>query len=232
MILTKKTWLIYLFFSLIFQSVCFSTEAGFENYRYNPFQYPYPEYYLKPEIVNLSNNADFDGVERIHFFGLSAVLEKNTFDEIKTKDDKQVVVLKNSKPLLLIDKTPEELMGCVLPEARMLDLDFCSSFDSSKIFFEKLFSLTPDDLKKEEYAARGNNWIVHRKGMMFKNVEKIYIYRTDGVVAFRKDIKSAKRWSLKTEIWVFPDKIAPDYLSIGFTSTDETMIQNFIMSLE
>jgi hypothetical protein len=32
-----------------------STNQGFEGYRYNPFQYPYPEYYLKAESIAISN---------------------------------------------------------------------------------------------------------------------------------------------------------------------------------
>lgn len=96
-------------------------------------------------------------------------------------------------------------MGCV-DEIEKNNKDFCSSFIYTKDFYQKLFTLTPDDLSKSQYVAKGYVGIVHRKGKMFYRVSDIMIYKGGNSVAYRMDFKDSDM-SIKRDLLIFTEAI-------------------------
>jgi len=83
----------------------------------------------------------------------------------------------NSKGnVLIIHREKDNLLGCTDEEGRNLNKDFCSAFASTREFFDKMYVLTPDDLKNSNNWQTGNKWIIHRKGFVFEGVNSTNRY--------------------------------------------------------
>ena len=172
-----------------------SSHTGFETYRNNPFQFPYPEYHMKAETVAVHSGKLSGDVETIEVFGIRFDIEKRYVDQIRKRGG-TYAIKKDGKLRFIVFENKEILMGCKDATVRKNSKDYCSAFASTKEYFEKLFLLTPEDLSKEKYHATGNRWIVHQKGYMFQDIEKITIYKKDGAdgfTIFREDYKPAKK---------------------------------------
>ena len=151
-----------------------ASSDGFDGYRFNPFQFPYPEYRYKAKTIPLSQLRRQDGATAsISFFGFSALIPERYAGQVEESGE-SVVIRSMKKRGILISREKESLMGC--EEGRDIYKDFCSAFTSTQDFYQKLFTLVPEDLAKDEYAPIGYSWIVHRKGVMFSRVSKILIY--------------------------------------------------------
>jgi len=220
-----------IFMALLFFCSC-QSDDDFKKYRNNPFQYPYSEYYLKakvvsPPILSPLSKPSFVDVDshqisfRVNRTKPITVIKKNNAVHLKFND----------KLIGLLNIEEEKYMGC-LGKTKEYEKDFCSSFNSSEEYYTKLFTLTPDDLSKDKYAAVGNKWIIHNKGSWFRDVEKILIYKTSNLTAFRRDFKASSDKKVKTELIVFHNKLAPNYLGIAFTILDEDVIASFLNTLE
>jgi len=197
--------------------------TDFENYRFNPFQFPYPEYYMKAKVIDIDklHSPSRDGQTKINFFGLSAVISKEWFsNQDISADGKTITFLIDNEKSFFLYQDSEQLMGCALPESREANKDFCSAFNSTKEYYEKLYMLTPDDLRKKEYAAKGNSWIVHQKGSWFaapRQVTAIYKYEGNDFVAYRRDFKTDKSGdkTVTSEVVIFHKINAPNAIVIG-----------------
>ena len=184
---------------------------GFRNYRSNPFQFPYPEYHLKADVIDRIDHVGEAGPTRkFRMFGLTASMSAGFFDDIDTRfiSDGQVYLNKNGKPVLLLNYYKEELMGCASAAMRSANMDFCAAFESTREFNEKLFLFTPEELRRINQYNPGNLWIVHKKGYVFEHTDKIYFFQLEGLAAFRQDLKDGK-----VQIHLFPDKIGSDFIS-------------------
>lgn len=66
----------------------------FKAYRYNPFQYPYPEYYIEADTITVEavTILDFQDMGRIEFFNKTAYIPMNLLDPtpISANDDKVI----------------------------------------------------------------------------------------------------------------------------------------------
>lgn len=228
-----------LFTMFFFVESAFGTDSlgGFENYRYNPFQFPFPEYFKTPDTITVAEKplTDSGDFKRIEFFGLSASVRNNSFDTIIDESGRggsiNYYIKKNKQKKFFLYNNKETLMGCSDTSLANLEKDYCSSFSSSQDFFLKLFTLTPNHLITEKYQARGYSWIVHQKGRWFKGIKKIRLYQGTKFYAFRRDFSDTS-YNLKgTELNIFHLKIAPDWITLGVVTTDETFILQFLSSL-
>lgn len=208
------------------------TNNAFKNYRNNPFQYPYPEYYLKANVIKIQKTPGKNdptiidtGIHKIIFntgpdTTITIVNKHNSF-YLETNDDLFGV--------LTFEK--ENHMGCS-EETKEKEKDFCSAFKSSKEYYMKLFTLTPETLSEKKYAAMGNKWIVHNKGSWFKDVKNIMIYKNDEITAFRRDFKASADRKTKTELIIFHKMLSPDYLGIALTVSNDKIIERILSTIE
>lgn len=204
-------------------------EKAFEAYRFNPFQFPYPEYSYKADIVAIShlNQAPKDTTS-IDCFGISALFPKKYVDQVDKKSPSRLVIRSKNNQAIMINREKDQRMGCS-DESEKNNKDFCSAFTSTEDFYNKLFTLTPDDLAKDTYASTGFAWIVHRKGIMFQRVSDVKIYKGKGLTIYRTDLKDPDM-SIKTELIVFPESIKPDFLILSMNFKDNDLIETFISS--
>lgn len=224
----KKTVLIIL--TLFILCSC-QSDSSFQSYRSNPFLFPYPEYHFKADSIDIEpipikkNSAVVDLKQIPIRFGTNT---KDSLEVIeKPGSSYQIKGINNMLFLVRLEK--EKYMGCA-GKSKEIAKDLCSAFDSSKDYFTKLYTLTPDDLSKEQYAPLGNDWIVHHKGSWFKDVSDIYIYKSSKFIAFRRDFRLESK--LKSEILIFHDKISPNYISMAFDLIDENLIENILKTIE
>jgi len=220
-----------LIFILLCSSSC-SNISGFENYRYNPFQFPYSEYYLKADqISNIEIDNIKNEVEHLSVFGVDIKIGKNSFDEVlKNKNLSSPFVLKNKGKLVLLANYHEEsLMGCNSQQSKDAHKDFCSAFSSSQEFNTKLFLLTPHDNNETRKLNDGDLWIIHRKGLVFEKTQKISIYQLENLTAFRQDLK--ENASGKIQIHIFKNSISPNSIEIILFEKNESLVDMILSSM-
>lgn len=206
------------------------------DYRYNPFIFPFNEYYYKANIVELKSKINVDSnTTHIQFFDLHATIpgkwssketpfsKNRTAYKVRNKEnDLNYILITNEKKCLFTefckDSTDEK--------------DFCSAFKTPIELYEKLFTLTPD----REDLTIGDLWIIHRKGQLFEFVKKIYIYKLDNFIAFREDYdlkKRPKASAIETTISLFPYKnnMGYAYLVISTNFSDDDLILQLLQSI-
>jgi hypothetical protein len=204
----------------------------FENYRFNPFQYPYPEYQYTAEQIPVDQLSSPEvSTKTINCFGVSISFPEYIAEQVIEKSKSLILIKSKNNKGLIVNFEKEKLMGCSDEAERIKNRDFCSAFSSTGDFYNKLFSLTPADLSKEKYSSTGYKWIVHRKGHMFNNVSKIAVYKGINYKVYRTDIKD-KTMSLKTELVIFTESIKPDYLILSMNFTDDMVINTIVKSLK
>src|SRR5574337_934216 len=128
-----------------------SCHENFSAYRYNPFQFVYPEYQLKAEVTEIPSSS-FSTVSGtpIDFFGLNAMLPPQWAALTKGKTVKEnEIVFKSGKDVVIVSREKANLLGCEYSEFRDGNKDFCSAFESIEDFYWKLYTLTPELLSKE-----------------------------------------------------------------------------------
>lgn len=202
----------------------------FKYYRYNPFQFHYDEYFLKADIIRSVsfNHEEENSVGVLNLYGLKAKIDERYFDEVVEAKSPQsdILVKKDNEIVFLAGYEKERFMGCKPGSEASDHKDLCSAFGSSKEFNIKLFRLTPEDLPN---LTIGEKWIVHMKGIVLKNTASIRIYKLDDLVAFRQNFKDNTR--IKTQIFIFPDAMTPDWVTLVFTDVDERLIEQLLYSI-
>ncbi|MCP4748819.1 MAG: hypothetical protein GY874_22215 [Desulfobacteraceae bacterium] len=165
----------------------------------------------------------------INVFDVSFDIDKKYADTIK-KQNQTFGVKKSDKLKFIIYSNEERMMGCndVVQE---LEKDFCTAFSSTKEYYEKLFLLTPQNLSDKKYIAAGNRWIVHNKGSMFQDVNKILVYELNDFTVFRRDMKPSKEKNLAVELIMFSDKNPNKYLTMGFREKNEPLISQILKTI-
>lgn len=212
--------------------ICSCQSKVMNDYRYNPFQFSYSEYYLTAKVVSLPTPKTKIKTNLINLnsHNISFGFNQNNIDTVKVNSD-TAHIKSEDKFLGIISVYKEELMGCS-SRIKEYKKDFCGAFNSSEEYFKKIFTLTPNDLTKDEYAGIGNQWIIHDKGSFFEDVEKTLIYKKPTLIAFRSDLKESAGKPVKTNLFVFHNKLSPDFIHISFTVLDEELIVSFLNSLE
>lgn len=231
--------IIILFVASIYIVSCVHTRncKSFENYRFDPFQFPYPEYYITADTVHIDSNTtsvSSEDMVTISFFNLTAKLGKRSFDTMVDNSTKgsSLHFFQNKKKRFVIDYNTENRMGCSQEAVYAINKDFCSIVTSTRDYYTYLFTLTPRDLVHDEFASKGFCWVVHQKGVMLRDVEKVRIYIAKDFIAFRRDFSGGLITNLKTEIVIFHSTIEPNWIGIGFADRDEKTITQFLYSLQ
>jgi len=209
-----------------------SSNYAFEGYRYNPFQYEYPEYYLKAETIPINvfiNNSE-NNMAKIDFFGLSSFVPTELLNANHKGISDNKIVYKTAGNVLIIHREKDDLLGCIDEEERKMNKDFCSAFTSTREFYDKLYTFTPDDLKKSDNQQTGNKWIVHRKGFVLENVSKTYKYIGKDFVAYESDYKTGG--NMTKYMILFLDKTYPYYFTYATNISGDHFFEGLLESLD
>jgi hypothetical protein len=210
----------------------YSSNHGFDGYRYNPFQYAYPEYYLKAEAIPINEtkiNSE-NNMAKIDFFGLSSFVPMELFNA-KHRDVSEIkIAYKTAGNVLIIHREKEILPGCTDEEERNLNKDFCSAFTSTREFYDKLYTFTPADLKRSDNQQTGNKWIVHRKGFMLENVSKTNKYIGKDFVAYESNYKTGG--NMTKYMILFLDKTYPYYFTFATNISGDHFFKEILGSLK
>jgi hypothetical protein len=237
----KKIILLFLFFTLCCSGVAFSDDSkqlettktdeaiDLDDYRSNPFQWVFVEYYYKAETIRIEKEkTPPQGYTKVEFFGLSAYIPSEYAEEIKKYDDVIYFKAKN-KDMIMMVKSPNDSIMC--SEASQInDKDYCSAFKTPQEYYHKLFTLAPDMV-----GNTGDKWIVHAKGFAFKNTKKIEIYSGDKFMAYVEFIKKSltKETKFSHEITLFHvNGPLNSHVIISFLANDDTILKNFLSTLE
>jgi hypothetical protein len=235
----KKIILLVLFISFCCPAMVFSqntestsqvkTENFLTDYRFYPFQWIYPEYFYKADIIPVEKEKlPPQGFTKVEFFGLTAYIPSEYTEEIKRKYDIMYFKSKTGNSIMMIKSSDDSSMCS--EEAQIYQKDYCSAFKTPQELFYKLFTLTPDTAKNV-----GDKWIVHGKGILFDNAKKIEIYSGDKFIAYVKFIKDSlvKETKFSHEITLFnANGPLNSYLTISFLANDDTILKNFISTIE
>ena len=233
----KKILLLILFISSCCPTVIFSEplkskdqinqEKLLTNYRLYPFQWIFPEYYYKSEIIRVKKAVKPpQGYTKIDFFGLTAQIPTRYMAKIKRQGDAIQFKSKTKDWIMMIKSSDDSLLCYDDTQIK----DYCSAFKTPQELFHKLFTLTP-----ETADSVGDKWIVHAKGIVFENVKKIEIYSSDKYIAYVKFIKDSfikeTKFSHKITLFHVSGPIN-SHVIISFLAKEETLMNNFLSTIE
>lgn len=207
------------------------TENFLTEYRSYPFQWIYPEYFYKAEVirVNKENNLSQEGYTKVDFFGLTAYIPSQYTSEIKRKHDIMYFKTKTGDWIMMIKSSDSSILCSETKQGYMKD--YCSAFKTPQEYIHKLYMLTPDTVE-----SMGDKWIVHGKGVVFENAKKIEVYSDDEFMAYVKVIKDSlvkeKTIKFSHEIILFHAKGPLNaHITISFSAKDDTLLKHFISTI-
>lgn len=227
----KIAVLLFLAICLFVNSACCDDMSGYRRY---PFQFVYPEYNYKAPVTQIKNTIrSYNGLTKVVFFGLSAYIPSK-YASLLNNVSQDKVIIKSGENSIVMTREKERMSGCDDEGVASRNKDFCSSFSSTKDLSYKLFTLTADEIiaKSDPPPAVGLLWIIHQKGILFQNTEKIHIYEGNGFAAFVQVRKDAPKNGIAMEVDLFHDHIAPEHISIGTNIKDDVFLNTFLASLE
>ncbi len=209
-----------------------STNQAFEGYRYNPFQYPYPEYYLKAESIAISHEKikPENNMVKLEFFGFSSYVPAELFNAEPKEIGENKVIFKAGDKVLIIHREKDNLLGCADDQVKNRNKDFCSAFTSTRDYYDKLYSLTPEELKENGILQTGNKWIVHRKGFTFENVDKVRKYIGKDFVAFESSYKNGG--NMTKDMILFLDKAQPYFFTFATNVRDDSLFKKLLQAFQ
>ena len=202
----------------------------FEAYRYNPFQYPYPEYYIKSDTITVetANFTDNQNMGRVEFFNRTAFIPLHIMDQNPISTNNNKVIFKKGNNILMIERSKDTSIGCLDELTRTSKRDFCASFSSSQEFFDILFTKTPDILLNAGTKRIGYQWILHKKGIYFENVEFTRKYIGKNFIAYESKYFHGK--TVKDLIIFFTED--DDYFyTISSNIDDKYFFETFLQSI-
>lgn len=200
------------------------------KYRSYPFQWVFPEYYYKAEVIRVEKENKPQGYTKVDFFGLSACIPSKYTYEMKRKNDIMYFKSKAGDRIMMI-KSQDSSMLCSESNNDYMK-DYCSAFKTVQEYNHKLFTLTPDTAQ-----SLGDKWIVHDKGGVFDNAKKIEIYSDDLFMGYVKVIKDSlvkeKQMKFSHEIYLFHARGPLNaHIIISFTANDDTLLKHFVSTIE
>lgn len=205
------------------------TETFLSSYRFDPFQWIYPEYYYKADIFPVKKDeTPIQEYSKIKFYGLSAYVPTRYTSEVKRDHDIMTFTSKSGDRILMIKATNSSF---TCSDKKSIERkDFCSAYKTPQQLFHKLYTLTPDSAE-----TIGDKWIIHDKGKEFDNVKKIEIYSDDLFMAYVKFIKDSliEQTEYSHEISLFhANGPLESYVNIRFKSKDDAILNHFISTIE
>ncbi|MBU1169358.1 MAG: hypothetical protein KKD44_07315 [Proteobacteria bacterium] len=198
------------------------------EYRYNIFQWVYPEYYFKAEQVSIKKEGmKKEAGHAITFFGLSACIPDEYTEPNQISKNSVTYRTSGKKTGLAISIDDETKLLCS-DIAKSREKDFCSSFNSAKEYYHKLFSLTPDSI--DETTSTGDMLLIHAKGIFFEHIKKIKIYNGKSFTAYAREFDDHST-PLKQELIIFHKRLPEHkYIVVGFSASDIN-VETFLKTL-
>ncbi len=197
-----------LIFILIFFNSNIFAHGQAEEYRFNLFQFNLPGYYYKANTIHIDSVLNVpDNYKSVEFDGYRFfVPEAFILQTDKSIPGTLAVLDKNNKGLLMIDIIASDIFLCS-DDRKEIDKDYCSAFKTRRDLLLKTYTLTPDDLSKPEYQSKGYSWIIFNKGNLFEDVSDLKLYKRNGFIFFRHNLKpNAPLSSTKTIIMISSPK--------------------------
>ncbi len=201
-----------------------------DKYRVYPFQWVFPEYFYKAEIIPVDSSPSTPkGYVKIDFFGLKSCLPEKYTQQIEKKNNRIIFKTLESNKRIIFSKASDRSYLCKNENASYQQ-DYCSSFNSASELFDKLFTLTPDTA-----LTVGDKWIVHSKGNVFQEVKKIEIRTGDRFIAYVKFINEPfiEKRNLAYDVTLF-HTYGPysSHVVVCFPDTDEETLKHFLQGIE
>lgn len=198
------------------------TLSDFSQYRSSPFQWVYPEYFYKADLVSVDPKPHPTKSEiRIDFFGLSACIPSHYVKSDKMVSPDTIYYHSTISPnaLFFISLCDEKtLLGS--EATRNKSKDYFSAFSTAESFYSKAFTLTPDMI--DEATPTGELWMIHAKGMLFEDTRRIRIVKGEMFTAYSRIFKK-EHPRLTEDLVIFHQHLPPTkYLSMGFRTHDNT----------
>jgi len=222
----------FMFLIIIMGVYACQSNVNFTGYKSNPFQFPDSDYYLEAKEVKVQQS--FIDPDQVSIQNGNICIAFNMDKDLSVRVGMEYgnyYLWSDEKLLGVLNFEKENYMGCS-ENTKLYEKDFCGAFKSSKEFYFKLFTLTPDDLDQDQRVGIGDKWIIHKKGSWFKNTNKLIIYHLKEGIVFRRGFDSKSSQKMKTELIIFHEDIDSDYIGIGLTTSDEKMIENMISTLQ
>jgi hypothetical protein len=164
------------------------------------------------------------------FFGFSSYVPAELFNAEPKEIGENKVIFKAGDKVIIIHREKDILLGCADEEVKNRNKDFCSAFTSTRDYYDKLYSLTPEELKENGMLQTGDKWIVHRKGFAFENVNKVSKYIGRDYVAFESSYKTGGK--MTKDMILFLDKAQPYYFTFATNVRDSLFFKKLLESLQ
>lgn len=195
-------------------------------------QFQGPEYYLKAKVIEVQSQKKMAtaDVVKMNYFGLTSVIASKWFDRETLKND-SIAFMAQDELRFLVSFDQQTVTACRAPHEN--EKDFCNAFKSPQDYYEKIWMLTPDDLKSPQYATRGDHLIILQKRMWFAEpkVKAVYKYQGNHFVAYRRDFDADKR--LKSELVIFHQKNSPNAVVIAsLVDRNDELFQEILETIE
>ena len=203
-------------------------------------QFNDPEYYMKAKVIDIQPGKSItQDNTKIDFFGLSASISPGWFDKksnpLKTTT---AVYSKDGEKVFLIMSLfeSEEISACDKPVDEH-ERDFCSAFKSIQEYYDKVWKMTPEDLKDPQYATRGNYMLVLEKKSWFTKPAKvtaIYKYCGTDFTAYRRDFHPGKdNKTIRAELVIFHQKIRPiSFIITSFVDNSDELFEQILTTIQ
>ena len=223
----------FLIIVLVFTFGCFNKYKTccekFKNYRYSPFSYPYKEYFYKADTIPIFQIESIDSLVNVfdHTINIPSIVFDSVVDRTSEKGGYHFYK-DQIKQFMVVQIHDKDRLGCNDPLVKTSNLDYCDAFDSALDFYQKLYTLVPDDLQYLEKRT-AHEWIIHNKGMIFHDTRSIHIYTSENYTAFRRNNNNDK---FPTEIVLFHKKNSPYYLSFSFGVKSEELILKILKTIK
>lgn len=169
----KKILLLVLFVTFCCPAVLFSKtskntslvkkEKFLSDYRFDPFQWIYPEYYYKADIVPVRKEKILpDDYTKVDFFGLTAYLPSKCSELITREHDIMSFRSKTGDRILMLKATKDTLYCS--DEKLAYRKDYCSAYKTPQDFSTNFLHLLLIQLKVSvingSYTTRGVSLIM------------------------------------------------------------------------
>lgn len=205
------------------------TEFNLKAYRNDPFQWVFPEYFYKADVIPVEHEKRTPReFTRVEFFGLKACVPAKYTQEIAKKDNDLFFKSKTGDFIMMIKSSDRSSMCS--KEALQNQKDYCSAFTTPQDYYHKLFTLSPDTAR-----SVGEKWLVHDKGILFEKAKKIEIYTGDHFTAYVTYVKDSfvEKLKFSHSITLFHKNGPLDaHVIITMMDKDDTILKTFLSTLE
>ena len=227
----KKMILIVILFFLSCSGTSFADSSRnlinddfLKNYRSNPFQWIFPEYFYKADTVDIKIKKTAPvGYKRVDFFGLTACVPEKYTHEISRKNNVITLRAKKGAYRILIIKASDSAYF-------YNDENHTYYYKTVEDMYHKIFTLTPKDA-----LTIGDKWLIHSKGTIFEEVKKIQIFSSDRFMAYLKVIKDTlvKKRKFAYELTLFhANGPFNSHIIVCFPKEENPAIDNFLSTVK